>query len=200
MLEFDEIRFPEDISYGAIGGPEYSTNVVFTTNGKEYRNINSLSSKMRYNISYEVKTNTQIEKLLAFFRARNGKAIGFRFKDVCDYKAEMELLGIGDGTRQTFQLQKIYQSGESAYIRTIHKPVIGSVKLYIDNQECNLGAAINHQSGEITFDAAIPIGAEVFASFEFDVPVRFDIDYLPISVDEANTYSIKNINLIEIKL
>ena len=59
MLEFDEIRFPEDISYGAIGGPEYSTNVVFTTNGKEYRNINSLSSKMRYNISYEVKTNTQ---------------------------------------------------------------------------------------------------------------------------------------------
>ncbi|MDJ1305788.1 MAG: DUF2460 domain-containing protein [Candidatus Midichloria sp.] len=40
---------------------------------------------------------------------------------------------------------------------------------------------------------------EIFASFEFDVPVRFDNDYLPISIDDAHIYSCSNINLIEIK-
>ncbi|WP_272940961.1 DUF2460 domain-containing protein [Candidatus Midichloria mitochondrii] len=40
---------------------------------------------------------------------------------------------------------------------------------------------------------------EIFASFEFDVPVRFDNDYLHISIDDAHVHSCSNINLIEIK-
>ncbi len=39
-MSFTEIRFPENISYGSIGGPEFSTDVVTTHNGCEQRNIN----------------------------------------------------------------------------------------------------------------------------------------------------------------
>ena len=200
MQIFDEIRFPEDISYGAVGGPEYSTDVLPTTNGKEYRNINSTNSKMRYSISYEVKTEIQIQKLITFFRARNGRASGFRFKDWCDYRANMELLGVGDGSSQSFQLKKTYKSGGGSYERIIYKPVLNTVKIYVGNKEYTKGVFINHQSGEIKFDSAMPIGAQVFSSFEFDVPVRFDIDYLPISIDGTDTYSSKDINLVEVKI
>jgi uncharacterized protein (TIGR02217 family) len=41
---------------------------------------------------------------------------------------------------------------------------------------------------------------KILTNFEFDVPVRFDIDYLPISIDGKNLYSCKEINLVEIKL
>ncbi len=39
-MSFTEIRFPENISYGSTGGPEFSTDVVTTHNGCEQRNIN----------------------------------------------------------------------------------------------------------------------------------------------------------------
>jgi uncharacterized protein (TIGR02217 family) len=66
MSRFDEIRFPEDISYGAIGGPQYSTNIVLTSSGNEYRNINYSSSRMKFNVAYGVKTKEQMDKLLFF--------------------------------------------------------------------------------------------------------------------------------------
>ncbi|WPX96861.1 DUF2460 domain-containing protein [Candidatus Bandiella euplotis] len=200
MKEFDEVRFPEDISYGATGGPEYFTNIICTTNGKEYRTLNGTNSKMRYNISYAVKTSLQMEKLVTFFRARRGRAVGFRLKDWCDYKAEMQLLGIGDGINKAFQLKKIYKSEESTYERIIYKPVISTVIIYVNNEEYTGGVEVNHQSGEIKFESTVGLGDKIFATFEFDLPVRFDIDHLPISIDEHNTYSSKNINLVEIRL
>jgi uncharacterized protein (TIGR02217 family) len=59
---------------------------------------------------------------------------------------------------------------------------------------------IDSTTGNITFTSPIKDGANIFANFEFDVPVRFDMDYLPISIDGKNLYSCKEINLIEIKL
>ena len=75
MSRFDEIRFPEDISYGAIGEPQYFTNIVLTSSRNEYRNINYSSSRMKFNVAYGIKTKEQMDKLLLFFRARRGRAI-----------------------------------------------------------------------------------------------------------------------------
>ena len=36
---FLNIRLPDDISYGAVGGPEFSTNITTLNNGCEHRNI-----------------------------------------------------------------------------------------------------------------------------------------------------------------
>ena len=37
MTGFHEVQFPPDISYGASGGPGYSTTVVTTVSGHERR-------------------------------------------------------------------------------------------------------------------------------------------------------------------
>lgn len=80
-MSFTEIRFPENISYGSTGGPEFSTDVVTTHNGCEQRNINWSRARARYNIAYGVRSSEQLTELITFFHARKGKAIGFRFND-----------------------------------------------------------------------------------------------------------------------
>ena len=187
--------------YGAIGGPQYFTNIVHTSSGNEYRNINYSSSRMKFNVAYGVKTKEQMDKLLLFFRARRGRAIGFKYKDWSDFSAKNQLIGIGDESITKFQLKKIYKSGVSEFIRIIEKPVSNSVEVYLDNIKAKQEHyTIDYTAGNIIFTAPVKDKTNIFANFEFDVPVRFDMDYLPISIDGKNLYSCKEINLIEIKL
>ncbi len=66
-MSFVEVRFPEDISYGSTGGPEFSTDVVMANNGYEQRNINWSISRARYNISYRTKSSEQLSSLISHF-------------------------------------------------------------------------------------------------------------------------------------
>jgi uncharacterized protein (TIGR02217 family) len=54
-------------------------------------------------------------------------------------------------------------------------------------------AAIDNQTGRITF-ASAP-GSAPTASFQVDVPVRFDIDSLPV---QANAWDLEIVNSIDI--
>ncbi|MBY0355033.1 MAG: DUF2460 domain-containing protein, partial [Rickettsiales bacterium] len=75
-MSFVEIQFPADISYGSSGGPTFSTDVIEAFSGFEQRNINWSAARARYNVAHGVKTQSQLDELIAFFRARQGKAIG----------------------------------------------------------------------------------------------------------------------------
>ena len=97
MTGFHEVRFPENIAYGATGGPEFATTVVVTGAGHEQRNIDWAEARGRWDVASGLKNQAQLDELIAFFRARKGKAYGFRFKDWTDYKATGQLIGTGDG-------------------------------------------------------------------------------------------------------
>ncbi len=125
-MAFHEIRFPSDIAFGSTGGPEFSTDIIITHSGYEQRNSNWASARARYNVAHGVKTQAQLDTLIAFFRARKGRAHGFRFKDWTDFVANSQTLGTGDGTTTGFQSRKIYQSGSDTDVRTIKKLVSGS--------------------------------------------------------------------------
>lgn len=130
-MSFVEVQFPTDISYGASGGPIFLTDVVATVSGHEQRNSKWSQSRAKYNVASGIKTEAQWQALIAFFRARRGMAIGFRFKDWSDYKAENQPLKSLGGNE--YQLVKQYVSGAAVYERDITKPVSGSVKLYEDS-------------------------------------------------------------------
>jgi hypothetical protein len=63
----------------------------------EQRNINWSSARGRWDVASGLKKQTQLDTLIAFFRARKGRAHGFRFKDWTDYKATGQAIGTGDG-------------------------------------------------------------------------------------------------------
>lgn len=195
-MSFQEIQFPSDIAFGSNGGPEFFTSIVSTYGGFEQRNINWSQSRARYNVLHAIKNQTQIDELLIFFRKMRGKAYAFRFKDWADFSATSQQIGVGNGVNKNFQLVKNYDSAQ----RIISKPVSGSVKIYIDDVEQNSGVAVNSTTGVVTFTTAPDVDEVVTADFEFDVPVRFDTDYLPVTFDSAGLNSIRDIPLIEVRV
>ena len=154
MSGFHEVRFPDNIAYGATGGPEFATTVVATGAGHEKRNVNWAEARGRWDVASGLKKQAQIDELIAFFRARRGKAYGFRFKDWTDYKATGQLLGTGDDAQTQFQLVKHYPSGSVIEVRTITKPVAGTVKVYLDGVEQLSGWSVDTTTGLVTFSTA----------------------------------------------
>jgi uncharacterized protein (TIGR02217 family) len=199
-MEFVETRFPTDISYGSSGGPEYATDIVVSQSGHEQRNINWVEARARYDVAHGVKSKTQLSTLIAFFRARKGRAYGFRFKDWSDYSAIGQLIALGDGAQNTFQLIKTYISDSITETRNITKPVSGTVSIYLDGVVQTTGVSIDDTSGQITFVIAPPVGSSISADFEFDVPVRFDTDRLSAELDAYGVHSWQNIPLIEVRV
>ena len=197
---FHEVQFPVDISYGASGGPEYSTDIVTVGSGYEQRNINWEQSRGRWNVAQGVKTKSQMDALIAFFRARMGKAYGFRFKDWTDYKSSGQLIGTGDGYQDEFQLIKTYSDGIVTMTRAIKKPVLGTAKIYVDGVLRTGGVSVNITNGIVAFNSPPLFGQAITADFEFDVPARFDSDYMPVTIQSHQVYSWDAITIIEIKV
>ncbi|MDN5248123.1 MAG: DUF2460 domain-containing protein [Wolbachia endosymbiont of Tyrophagus putrescentiae] len=197
-MSFIEVRLPENISYGSTGGPEFSTDIVTIHNGCEQRNVNWSKARARYNIVYGVRTDEQLLELIAFFRARRGRAVGFRFKDWSDFTVHNQEIGVGNGEQAIFQLIRTYVSGQDKYTRTITKPVHDTVKICINGKDNN-EYSLDYTNGKITFLTPPEKGSIIAASFEFDVPVRFDTDYLSASLDNYGSNSCNNIPLVELK-
>lgn len=200
MTDFAEVQFPTDISYGATGGPMFLTDIVSTLSGREQRNSKWSQSRAKYNVASGIKTESQWHALIAFFRARRGMAIGFRFKDWSDYLGENEEIGVGDDATTQFQLVKIYSSGSVAVSRDIAKPVAGTVKVYVDSVLQVSGITVDTTTGIVTFYTAPATDEVITADFEFDVPVRFDTDELALSMDSFDAGSWNSIPLIEVRI
>lgn len=135
MAFIETPRFPEDISYGASGGPGYKTDVVVVDSGFEKRNITWADARAVYDVAHGLKTPSQLATLIAYFRAMKGRAHGFRYKDWADFAASLTTgyLGTGVGTGYpTYQLNKYYAAGSLSELRKITKPVTGAT-LYSDS-------------------------------------------------------------------
>ena len=199
-MSFAEIRFPDDISYGSSGGPEYATDIVLTQSGHEQRNANWSEARARYNVAHGVKTKAQLDALIAFFRARKGRAQGFRFKDWSDYTLTDQVIATADGVAQEFAIIKGYSDGIATEQRRITKPVANTFSLALDGVAQSNGWSVNSASGTVVFDAPPPSGVVVSVSGEFDVPVRFDTDRLSATLDDYGVHSWLDIPLIEVRV
>jgi uncharacterized protein (TIGR02217 family) len=207
-MAFHEVRFPDNISRGARGGPERRTQVVELASGDEERNASWANSRRRYDVAYGIRRADDLAAVVAFFEARNGRLHGFRYKDWADYKSSLpslaitptdQQIGTGTGGLQTFQLAKRYTSGAQIWTRSIAKPVTGTVRVALGMVEQMAGWTVDTTTGVITFTTAPANGVNVRAGFEFDVPVRFDSDTLDVTLDFERLGSITSIPLLEIR-
>ncbi len=207
-MAFHEVRFPDNISRGARGGPERRTQIVELASGDEERNASWANSRRRYDAAYGVRRADDLAAVVAFFEARNGRLYGFRWKDWGDYKsclpsetpsATDQGIGTGDGTTTSYQLVKAYTSGAQTWIRTITKPMTGTVTVAVDGVEQASGWSVDTTTGQIIFATAPANSVAITAGFEFDVPVRFDTDMLDVTHDIERLGSITSIPLIEVR-
>jgi uncharacterized protein (TIGR02217 family) len=210
-MAFHEIRFPANLSFGSVGGPERRTEIVTLANGFEERNTPWAHSRRRYDAGLGLRSLDDVGTLIAFFEARMGQLHGFRWKDWSDYMScaptaspapDDQGIGTGDGVATVFRLQKTYQSGLESYARPITKPVAGTVLVAVadDPKIEGLEFAVNIETGEITFTLPPDVGTRVTAGFEFDVPVRFDTDMIQTSVASFQAGDVPNVPIVEVRI
>lgn len=207
-MAFHEVRFPDNISRGARGGPERRTQIVELASGAEERNASWANSRRRYDVAYGIRRADDLAAVVAFFEARNGRLHGFRFKDWADFKSCVpsqtpgptdQPIGTGNGTTTQFQLIKRYTSGAQSWTRAITKPVAGAVTIAVNSTPQASGWSVSTATGLVTFATAPAAGVAVTAGFEFDVPVRFDTDMLDVTLDLERLGSITSIPLVELR-
>lgn len=211
-MSFIEVQFPTNIYSGTEVSVGYNTDIVALKSGYEHRNGNWDNELRRYDVTKAVQSQTEFEQVLHFFLSvGKGTLNSFRFKDLSDYTvpdtfntAKSEL-GTGDGTEDKYQLIKRYTHGGQIHDRTITKPVSGTVKIYADNTEkeasdATYGWSVDTTTGLVTLTTpenwnGVVIGSE----FQFDVPVRFEQDWLTTTWFEYQLMRLK-ITLLEVRI
>ncbi len=199
---FVEERLPDLIAMGAIGGPRFLTNVAASPSGFEARTELWTLERGQWDLGYSNRSEEETKTLIAFFNAVGfGRANGFRFKDrqtADGFMGTAEFLGNGNAVLTTFQLRKLYTIAGQTYSRTITKPVAGTVSMTV-NGAATTAFTVDTTTGLVTFTSAPGNGLPVHAWFEFDVPVRFNTDWLDVTCIEPGLFGWSNVTLVEIR-
>lgn len=208
-MAFDEVRLEiGGLPFGVAFRRRRRTEIARLGNGYEERNSLWAASYLSADLATVIRTLDQQHAIIDFWEARQGRARGFRLKDKSDFKSGRpqqaitptdQVIGTGDGTSTEFQITKTYSSGGRSYIRTIKKPVAGTVRVALDAAEQVSGWNVDTTTGTITFDTAPGGGVSITAGFEFDVPVRFDTDDLGLTLPYAEEGVFDSIPVVEIQ-
>ncbi|OAO02646.1 hypothetical protein A8B75_11990 [Sphingomonadales bacterium EhC05] len=204
---FDDARFPIAIGRGATVSPKFATSVVTTLSGHEKRNSDWADARLEFDAGPGIRSEEELQILIAFFRARRGAAKAFRFRDPFDHSshdmvgeptATDQLLAVGDGQQTHFQLIKRYgDPGREQQDRQITRPDPASVLIAIDGISAENWTL--RARGQIDFDTAPPAGSVITAGFLFDVPVRFASDRLDVGHATFRAGDIPQVSLIEVR-
>lgn len=182
---FHNVRFPTDIAPGTQGGPMFSTRITATDGGGETRVQMWSSDRKRYTVGHEGDAVTG-QAIVNFFYARRGRTYSFKLKDWSDYKATHEVMAYlgNSGSNALFQMQKTYPDAVLPYVRRILKPspdapVTVRNEAFMSPVLITSGFTIDYDTGVITIIGGSSNHGDGFsASFEFDIPMRFDTDQL----------------------
>ena len=183
MEPFADVSFPLPIGREASVEAVTSTMIASGAGGREQRNAEWAEARLRFDVGPGVRSETDLARVSAFFRARRVAAQAFRFRDPLDDSSAGMIgepgpldqpLGMGDGVKTRFPLLKDYEGVP----RRSTRPVPGTVQVAVDGVATS---AWTLASGGIEFDNAPPAGSAVTAGFRFDVPVRFAEDRLEVN-------------------
>lgn len=206
-MSFHETRLPARLAFGSTGGVERRTEVVTLASGYERRSTPWAAGRRRYLIGANLRSLDDMATLTDFFEARRGRLYGFRFRDFADFRSCApgatpgpldQVLGEGDGRRTAFALLKRYGEGDDGWVRTIAKPVEGTVRVAVDGAEVE-DFEVDPTTGVVTLAAPPTEGATVTAGFEFDTPVRFDADRIEVTLESFDAGRMAAVPLIEVR-
>lgn len=202
-INFHDVQFPTDVSYGSRGGPEFKTQIYTAYHGNEKRNIEWSQPLMRFNVAYGIKTTTQMRTVIDFYNARGGRANAFRYKNWQNYNIVSGPIAPTDGSSQRFPLYKFFGLNGFRTYKRLYKIVPGSVKDVGVAAPGNLVEGtdyiIDYELGEIAINTVPAFGVGIFGSLEFDEPVRFDVDNLDILIEAYNNNSLTDLPLVGVR-
>ena len=147
LASFVETRLEIGKDYGAVGGSEFNTTVIEMGSGREKRNSNHANNLGRWDLGSRNLIKADIEYLHGFFRARRGKAQGFRYKDWLNFDViDQDAKPAG---YSTIQLVKDFTDGGVTETQVISKPVATGFSM-LRNGGAFSGYSLDDTTGVIT--------------------------------------------------
>lgn len=206
-LDFEDVKLPEDIERGAVGGPSFLTRVSELESGFEQRNSLWAQPRGSWDISYGLSDAVDIDLVRDFFYARRGRLTGFRFKDWTDFEigdplnptVTFQQIAVADGVLTTFNVVKTYTSGTETFSRRVRKIVFGTETVLV-NGSVDVTAVVDVDNGTVTPTTLPALNDTIEIACEFDVPVRFNSDTLRILSQLKDVKAIPAIMLKELRL
>lgn len=199
-------RLSRDIEVGAKARPRYSTDVVTTDGGYEFRT--SRWAYPLFGFEFTIEPGNQaddsadpssqtLKEFVDLWHACGGRYNTFKFRHWSDYIATGSAIATGDGTTVAFQLYRTYTAGAVTRTRKITRPVQGSVVAYVAGVPT--AVTVNEGTGVITFGSAPANGAAITADFQFDIPVRFGDDELEMVALMTDLDQAVSVTLMEVR-
>jgi uncharacterized protein (TIGR02217 family) len=190
-MQFLEIQFPPDISYGAVVGPSWSNENATNKGGFTFTNENWSQDLSEYDVAHGLRNEADFQALRAFFNIVRGDSRAFRFKDWSDYYADT-----GEGvfvqlTSTTFQMYKRESVSGNNYDKKIVKPVNGTIIVTGGS-----GATVSNTTGIVTVSSGTPtawVG-------QYDKPAKFMTNKMRATLAQYNGYEWGQIPVSEVRL
>lgn len=202
-MTIHNVNLSDEVERGAVGGPSFLTSVIEMVSGQEQRNLEWSRAKLRWRIGYGIDGKSFYSEILEFFYARRGRGYGFLFKDWSDFEAVDQALGTGTSTTGSdgnadFQIIRTYTDAGSSYTRKITRPRAATITVEVNgtpsaNWTLQTGGIIRFNDGSRPLT-----GQVVTASYEFDVPVRFDRDTLDLQLEWEDAGAVREIEIVEL--
>jgi uncharacterized protein (TIGR02217 family) len=171
-------------AYGWQGGPAFNTRITPLRNGHERRNGDQDHVRHQFTLPFaNIKRADYLAYLKSAHLAMRGNLHSFKVKDWSDFEAVDEPLGIAPSGSTPVQLRKLATFGLATYSRTITKPLAGVV---VKQGGVAKAGVLDTLTGLFTPTTDWTPGAALTWSGEFRVPVRFDNDFLPMTIDSRN--------------
>lgn len=163
MADLDTVRFPPQISLGAVGGPKFQTAIAVTNSGRESRTQLWERERGEWSVSHHARRPDDWKELLAFFRIVAGMANTFRFKDWTDYiclAGDGYFVDADSGSPLGKQMVKRYTFGSYTYDRVITKPISGTITTDAAGLDYATGIATSGTTWHGQFDVHARLDAD----------------------------------------
>lgn len=189
-------RFPDVIAAGAKFTVGNRVAVYPMPSGHEDRVIDVARRKVRCDLSTGMRTRADVDQVLEWHAAHEGRAYVFRVKDYSDFRLDpthVIMTGTESGSpatpdEQTVQVQKPYTANSRTYLRSLYALVAGTIQIQENGSDVagNTGYTIDYDTGEVTGSPAAGVNVTIKEGGEFDVVMRFEDDELDLGVEYAD--------------
>ena len=207
-MSFADIEFPIALS-ALTPKTSWNTQVTELGGGNEQRALLWSDARRRYDArTAGTLLLSQFNTVEKFFNARRGKGISFKLTDNTNYKVTMEGQGTAGAIASTMQLTINRGDASNAYNREIYLPKTGTVHIFANAVEKVVATDWTLEynganGGKLTW-VTDQSGKTITATFEYYIPVRFDIDEFPdarmfVYASDAGLLEGPDIPLIEVR-
>lgn len=210
----DEYSPPCMPGYPCVSSPRWSTMITRVSSGAEQVLQNWTNPLYKFVLPEAVRTQEVYEACRDMWLAMRGPVHTWPFRDPLDFASRPlvqaniapainkndQYIGVGDGARTRWPINKLYSVGSQTYLRRIHLVVEDSELVSVDGLLVTSGYTITRPGGEIVFDVAPSVGDEIRMGFLFDVEVRFESDDTFDGIIRSYAVSgFADINLVEVR-